>query len=180
MWRRTGGIIVVIKRLVPVLATGAAALVAPSCGLAAIAARPHHVPAGTTRTMDVDFWNDRGAAVTSVLTRIPENAVLVSATASDPAWMATRAGRSFEWRGGRLAPGTHLHVMLRLRFTRAGPSIIGTRMTYADGFLMESPLLVDVHGAPSQTDLAVVLVAGVAIFVGSILVLVLGRRALRG
>jgi hypothetical protein len=169
-----------MRRLVPVLASGAAALVAPSCVLATIAAHPHDVPVGKARTIDVDFSSDRNAAVTSVVTSIPENAVLVSATASDPAWMATRVGSSLQWRGGRLAPGAHLHVKLALRFTRAGPSIIGARMTYADGALVESPLLVDAHGSPSQKDLAVVLAAGVAIFVGAILLLVLGRRALRG
>ena len=163
----------------PVLAIGAV-LAAPPVGAAAIAARPHDVPADRTRTIDVDFSNDRAAAVTSVLTQIPENAVLVSATASDPAWMPIRSGSSLEWRGGMLAPGTHLHVRLALRFTGAGPSIIGARMTFADGGLVESPLVIDVHGAPSQTDLAVVLAAGVAIFVGAILVFVLGRRALRG
>jgi len=165
---------------VPVLATGAAALVAPPTGLATIAARSHDVPVGKVRTIDIDFASERNAAVTSVVTSIPENAVLVSATASDPAWIAMRAGSSLEWRGGRLAPGGQLHLKLALRFRRAGPSIIGARMAYADGALVESPLLVDVHGSPSQTDLAVVLVAGLAIFVGAILVLVLGRRALRG
>jgi hypothetical protein len=164
---------------VPVLAVGAA-LAVPPLGAAAIVARPHDVPAERTRTIDVDFSNDRAAAVTSVLTQLPDNAVLDSATASDPAWMPTRSGPSLEWRGGMLAPGAHLHIRLGLRFTRAAPSIIAARMTYADGGVVESPLVIDVHGAPSQTDLAVVLAAGVAIFVGAILVFVLGRRALRG
>jgi hypothetical protein len=168
-----------MRRLVPVLAAGAV-LAAPPSGAAAIAVRPHDVPAGRTRTIDIDFSNDRAAPVTSVLTRIPEDAVLVSATASDPAWMPTRSGSSLEWRGGQLTPGIHLHVRLGLRFTRAAPSIIGARMTFADGGLVESPLLVDVHGTPSETDLAVVLAGGAAIFVGAILVFVVGRRALRG
>jgi hypothetical protein len=168
-----------MRRLVPVLAAGAV-LAAPPSGVAAIVARPHDVPADRTRTIDVDFSNDRAAAVTSVRTQIPDNAVLVSATASDPAWMPTRSGAALEWRGGRLAPGTHLHVRLGLRFTRAAPSIIGARMTFAEGGVVESPLLVEVHGSPSQTDLAVVFAAGVAIFVGAVLVFVLGRRALRG
>jgi hypothetical protein len=159
-------------------AATAVAILAPSC-LAAIAARPQDVPADRTRTIDVDFSNELNAAVASVVTRIPEDAVLVSATASDPAWMPTRDSSTLEWRGGQLAPGGHLHVRLALRFARAGEATIVARMTYAGGASVETPLLVDVHGAPSQRDVTVVLAAGIAIFLGAILVFVLGRRALR-
>jgi hypothetical protein len=159
-------------------AATAVAILAPS-GFAAIAARPQDVPADRTRTIDVDFSNELDASVASVVTRIPEDAALVSATASDPAWMPTRNGSTLEWRGGQLAPGRHLHVKLALRFPRAGEATIVARMTYAGGASTETPLLVDVHGAPSQTDVAVVLAGGIAIFLGAILVFVLGRRALR-
>ena len=159
-------------------AATAVAILAPS-GLAAIAARPQDVPADRTRTIDVDFSNELNASVASVVTRIPEDALLVSATASDPAWMPTRNGSTLEWRGGQLAPGGHLHIRLALRFPRAGEAMIVGRMTYAGGASTETPLLVDVHGAPSQTDVAVVLAGGIAIFLGAILVFVVGRRALR-
>jgi hypothetical protein len=169
-----------MRRVVTVLAAAASVAVLASSGVAAIAARPQDVPADRTRTIDVDFSNELNAAVASVVTRIPEDAVLVSATASDPAWMPSRDGPTLEWRGGRLDPGRHLHVRLALRFPHAGETTIVARMTYAGGASMEAPLVVDVHGAPSQTDVAVVLAAGIVIFVGAILVFVLGRRALRG
>lgn len=162
-----------------VLAAATAVAISAPSGLAAIAARPHEVPADRTRTIDVDFSNELNASVASIVTRIPEDALLVSATASDPAWMPTRNGSTLEWRGGQLAPGGHLHVRLALRFPRAGEATIVARMTYAGGASTETPLLVDVHGAPSQTDVAVVLAGGIAIFLGAILVFVLGRRALR-
>jgi hypothetical protein len=168
-----------MRRVVPVLAAAVAVAVLAPSGRAAIVARPQDVPADRTRTIDVDFSNELNAAVASVVTRIPEDAVLVSATASDPAWMPTRNGPTVEWRGGALAPGRHLHVRLALRFARAGETTIVARMTYAGGASMEAPLLVDVHGSPSQTDVLVVLAAGVVIFLGAILVFVLGRRALR-
>ena len=158
----------------------AVALLVPPAGGAAITLRPREVPTGETRTLDVDFLNELNAAVTSVTTRIPADAVLVSTTASDPAWMATRLGSTLDWRGGQLAPGAHLHIRLALRFTGAGQTEVLARMTYAGGASEASTLLVDVHGTPSQTDLVVVLAAGVAIFVGAVLVFVLGRRALRG
>jgi hypothetical protein len=167
-----------MSRLVTVLA--AIALVAAPAGRATVTVRPQDVPAAETRTITVDFGNDLNAPVASLTTRIPDNAVLVAATASDSSWIAARTGRTLEWRGGRLDPGTHLQLRLALRFTRAGESVIGTRMTYASGASQESPLLVDVHGTPSQTDVVVVIAAGVAIFVGAILVFVVGRRALRG
>jgi hypothetical protein len=169
-----------MRRLVTVLAAAAAVAVSAPPGLAAIAARPQDVPAGQTRTIDVDFSNELNAPVASVVTQIPEEAVLVSATASDPAWMPTRDGSTLEWRGGQLAPGRHLHVGLALRFAQAGETAIVARMIYAGGASVESPLLVEVHGSPSQTDVVVVLAAGVTIFLGAILVFVLGRRALRG
>ena len=166
-----------MRRLAPVLA--AVVLFAPSAG-AAIAVRPHDARAGKTRTIDIDFANELNAAVTSVETRIPDDAVLISATASDAAWIATRTGSTLEWRGGQVAPGAHLHVRLALRFARAGESAIVARMSYTGGASEESPLLIEVHGTPSQADLVVVLAAGVAIFVGAVVVFVLGRRALRG
>jgi hypothetical protein len=168
-----------MRRVVTVLAAAAAVAVLAPSGLPAIVVRPQDVPADRTRTIDVDFSNELNAPVAFVVTRIPEDAVLVSATASDPAWMPTRNGATLEWRGGALAPGGHLHVRLALRFARAGETTIVARMTYAGGASLETPLLVDVHGAPSQTDVAVVLAAGIVIFVGAILVFVLGRRALR-
>jgi hypothetical protein len=169
-----------MRRVVTVLAAAAAVASWASSGDAAIVARPNDVPADRTRTIDVDFSNELNAPVASVFTRIPEDTVLVSATASDPAWMPTRTGPTLEWRGGQLAPGRHLHVRLALRFACAGETTIVARMTYAGGASIEAPLVVDVHGAPSQTDVAVVLAAGLVIFVGAVLVFVLGRRALRG
>jgi hypothetical protein len=169
--------IAIVQRTVPLLIV--ALLLAPPAA-AGIAGGPHDVQVGETRAIDIDFWNQQNQPVSTLLTRVPENAVLVTATASDPAWIARRSGRDLEWQGGRLPLGAHLHVRLVLRFPEAGRVAPLARMSYVGGAYEEAPIFVDVHGTASQTDILIVFVAGAAIFLGAILVFVFGRRALRG
>jgi hypothetical protein len=169
--------IAIMRRTVPLL-LAALALAPPAA--AGIGGGPHDVQVGETRAIDIDFWNQEGLQVSTLLTRVPANAELVTATASDPAWIGRRSGGDIEWQGGRLPLGAHLHVRLLLRFPEVGRVAPIARISYIGGAYEQAPIFVDVHGTASQTDIFIVVLAGAAIFIGAVLVFVFGRRALRG
>jgi hypothetical protein len=160
-------------------AAALAVLLLPAAAQAGIRGGPHEVRVGETRTIDIDFTNEVNERVATVQARVPAHAVLITASASDPAWIATRRGRDLEWHGGQLLQGAHLHVRLLLRFPQAGDASPFARLTYVGGASEETPILVDVRGTASRNDVLVVLAAGAAIFLGAVAIFVIGRRAAR-
>jgi hypothetical protein len=160
-----------------------AAFVLPANAAAAIHGKaPATNVVGGTGAVRISIVNDRETGLRAVTVQVPSTATLLTGTIDDPSWLGSQDGSLLDWEGTEpLAPGGRLEIVLRIRFDKAGDASPQARVRYTDGTTEEATIDVQVSGSSGGlgAEVATVIVAGAAIFLGAVAVFVVGRRRLR-
>jgi hypothetical protein len=168
----------------PTLLLLVAALACPSAAAAHITIRPPFVEAGVETQIGLSVPGERPPHATiTVEASLPGGFTIESASSPD-GWTASVDGSTVTWSGGRITGRTETRFPVRIRASvRAGTYRIATRQAYDDGedVLWASDLSVlpaTGEAAPDQHPWPAIVAAfaGMAIILGSLLVLLKLRR----
>lgn len=175
-----------VRRLLVLVAAGAAALIAASGAGGHGTIAPASAQAGGAQAFELTVPNDRlDADIVAVALRLPSGVELESAEATQPLWAVSSAGNLVTWRGGPIARASAETFSFTARMPSQSGSVELTLLeTYDDGDAAPFRMALEVRrasngGSGSGTSGTLTLVLAALSLVVATAALLLALRANR-